>query len=104
MKNMVLALGLGLGLGGGFAGGAEARGVIENACLRSDRPAANRVLCGCIQRVADAVLTSGDQRKGARFFADPEMSQVAKMARGDADLRFWQKWEAFSDGAVKYCQ
>jgi hypothetical protein len=104
MKNVMLALGLGLGLAGGVPAAAEARGAIESACLRSDRPAANRVLCGCIQRVADAVLTSGDQRKGARFFADPELSQTAKMARGEADLRFWQKWEAFSDGAVKNCQ
>lgn len=104
MKNVMLALGLGLGLAGGVPVAAEARGAIEGACLRSDRPAANRVLCGCIQQVADAVLTSGDQRKGARFFADAELSQAAKMGRGDADRLFWQKWEAFSNGAVKYCQ
>ena len=104
MKNVVMALGLGLGLSAGVAGAAQARGVIETACLRSDRPAANRALCGCIQQVANAVLTSGDQRKGARFFSEPELSQDAKMSKGEADRQFWQKWENFAAGAVQHCQ
>lgn len=104
MKNVVLVLGFGLGLAGGIAGAAQARGVIETACLRSDRPAANNVLCGCIQQVANAVLASGDQRKGARFFSEPELSQDAKVARGEADRQFWLKWEIFAASAVKHCQ
>ncbi len=105
MKNVVLALGLGVVLAGGLASSAaQARGVIENACLRSDRPAANRVLCNCIQQVADAVLTSGEQRQGARFFADPHLSQDAKMSTRETDREFWLRWEAFAAGAVKYCQ
>jgi hypothetical protein len=104
MKNLGLALVISLGFASGVAGAAEARGTIESACLRSDRPAANRVLCACLQQVADAVLSPGEQRKGARFFADAELSQLAKVSQSATDKTFWEKWEVFSATAVKYCQ
>lgn len=81
-----------------------ARGAIETACLRSDRPAAGRALCGCLQRVADATLSAGEQTRGAAFFADPHKSQEAKASDRAADEAFWAKWEAFADTAVKNCQ
>lgn len=105
MKHAFLALGLGLTLATAFAPQpASARGVIETACLRSERPAANRALCGCIQTVADAVLSSSEQRRGAKFFADPDLSQEVKMSDRRSDDLFWDKWESFADGAVRHCQ
>jgi len=105
MKQSFLALGLGFAIIAAVAPGqAMARGTIEKACLRADRPAATRALCGCIQSVADATLNSSDQRRGAKLFAEPEESQAVKMSNRRADELFWAKWERFADGAVKYCQ
>jgi len=105
MKQPLVALGLGFALlASSIPADAMARGTIERACLRADRPAANRVLCGCIQTVADATLSSSDQRRGAKLFADPEESQAVKMSDRRSDEVFWDKWERFADGAVKYCQ
>ena len=37
-------------------------GVITRACMKSDRKAANRNLCRCIQAVANKTLSRSDQR------------------------------------------
>jgi hypothetical protein len=52
-----------------------AAGPIERACLGSDRKAANRATCGCIQQVADTTLRGSDQRRAAKFFTDPDQAQ-----------------------------
>lgn len=82
----------------------QAAGTIERACLASDRPASGRALCACLQIVADAVLSSSEQRRGAAFFADPHKSQEAKASDRPSDEAFWMKWELFADTAVKHCQ
>jgi len=105
MKHIGLALGLGLITAVTLAAQpAEARGTIETACLKADRPAATTELCGCLQVVADAVLSPGEQRFGAKLFADPDLSQATKVSNRRSDELFWEKWELFSEGAVKYCQ
>lgn len=105
MKQLVLALGFGLVFAAALAPRVgEARGVIESACLSSDRPTASRVVCGCLQAVADAVLSPGEQRRGAKFFSDPDLSQATKISNRRADVLFWEKWEEFAEGAVQYCQ
>jgi hypothetical protein len=102
MKHLVLALCL--SFGALAAAPAEAGSVIEKACLRSDRPAAGRALCGCLQKVADAVLSSSQQKRGATFFADPHKSQEVKASQHPSDDAFWDRWEVFAATAVKHCQ
>lgn len=77
---------------------------IERACLKSDRAAASAALCSCLQTVADAVLSSSYQRKGAAFFADPHKSQEVKASSRASDDAFWEQWEVFAATAEKYCE
>ncbi len=79
-------------------------GPITNACLRSDRDAANRQLCACIQRVANQTLNGGDQRQVAAFFKDPDKAQNVRMSQSDRDDAFWDRYKAFSEAAAASCQ
>lgn len=83
---------------------AVAGGPIETACNKSDRRAASRSLCACIQEVADASLSSSHQRRGAAFFADPHKSQDVRMSDRSSDERFWEEWKAFGAAAAQYCR
>ncbi|TYB80617.1 hypothetical protein [Maritimibacter fusiformis] len=102
MKRTIAALALGMAMFS--AAPAQAGGIIENACLGSDRPGRTRVLCNCIQQVADTVLSSSEQRRGAKFFKDPHETQVLRMSASRSDAAFWQKWQVFGATAEKYCQ
>lgn len=85
-----------------FASGASA-GVIERACLSSNRPAANRSLCGCIQKVADSTLDRRDQRLAAKFFRDPHMAQEVRQSDSRSHEIFWQKYKKFGASAESSC-
>lgn len=77
---------------------------LERACLNSDRAAASRALCDCIQRVADQMLTRSDQRLAARFFKDPQRAQdVRQSDRADHEA-FWKRYRDFGDSASKICE
>lgn len=80
-----------------------AAGPIERACLNSDRRAANRQVCGCIQQVADMTLRGADQRRAARFFADPDSAQDVRMSKSDRDNEFWDRYKAFGAAAESQC-
>ncbi|RMD94619.1 MAG: hypothetical protein D6811_02425 [Alphaproteobacteria bacterium] len=82
---------------------AATAGPIETACLRSGRPAASPALCGCIQQVADIVLTRSDQRLAAKFFTDPDLAQSIRQSDSRAHERFWQKYRSFGETAEAYC-
>lgn len=82
---------------------AEA-GPIENACLRSGSDTASPALCGCIQQVADMTLARGDQKRAARFFADPQQAQDVRMSKAASDNAFWQRYVNFGSTAEAYCQ
>ena len=82
---------------------ASFAGPIERACLNSDRKAANRALCNCVQQVADQTLRGGDQRKAAAFFRDPDRAQKVKMSKRDGDDSFWDRYKAFGAQAEAYC-
>ncbi|WP_102109620.1 hypothetical protein [Oceaniglobus roseus] len=82
---------------------AEA-GMIERACLGSERKAANRALCGCIQQVADLTLDRRDQRMAARFFRDPDRAQVVRQSSSRRDEDFWKKYIQFGSTAEAYCR
>ncbi|WP_022704365.1 hypothetical protein [Pseudorhodobacter ferrugineus] len=78
-------------------------GPIESACLKSDRKAASRALCGCIQQVADMTLSGGEQRKAAKFFRDPDQAQKVRMSKSDRDNEFWARYKNFGETAGAYC-
>ncbi len=80
-----------------------AAGPVDKACNQSDRKAANRSVCSCIQQVADMTLSGSDQRRAASFFKDPERAQSVKMSKRDADDAFWDRYKAFSQQAEAYC-
>ncbi len=83
---------------------ADARSTIERACLRSDRSAASRPLCGCIQRVADQMLTRRDQRMAAKFFRDPHMAQEIRQSDVAWHEAFWKRYTAFGTTAGNICR
>lgn len=78
-------------------------GPIESACMRSDRKAANRALCGCIQQVADMTLKGGDQRRAAKFFRDPDLAHTTWISQKPADDAFWDRYKQFGAMAEAYC-
>ena len=83
--------------------GASAAGPISGACLKSDRQAANASLCGCIQEVADQVLRGPDQRRAAKFFADPDKAHETWMSQATKDDAFWERYKAFGASAQASC-
>lgn len=84
-------------------GAAAHAGMIERACLKSERSAANRTLCGCIQQVADSTLDSKDQRMAVKFFKDPHMAQVIRQSDNSSHEVFWKKYKVFGATAQSYC-
>ncbi len=86
-----------------FLPAAAFAGPIERACLNSDRKAATRALCGCIQQVADVTLRSGDQRRAAAFFRDPDQAQKIRLSKRGGDDAFWLRYKAFGEQAEAYC-
>ncbi len=80
-----------------------AAGPIERACMRSDRDAANRAICSCIQQVADMTLRNGDQRRAAQFFADPDRAHETWMSQRESDDAFWERYKNFGATAEAYC-
>lgn len=89
----------------GLAYGATpaSAGIIERACLNSDRAAGNRALCGCIQNAANRTLSGGDQRAAARFFRDPDRAQQVRMSSRASDRAFWERYRAFGSYAERVC-
>lgn len=78
-------------------------GPIQSACMRSDRDAANRALCSCIQQVADMTLASADQRRAAKFFADPDKANETWLSQRASDDAFWDRYKNFGQTAEAYC-
>lgn len=78
-------------------------GPVERACMRSDRASANSQVCSCIQRAADATLSGSEQRRAARFFADPDQAQTTRVSRSNSDNAFWTRYRAFGQAAQAYC-
>lgn len=76
---------------------------IERACNRSDRDAANRAVCACIQQVADTSLSSADQRRAAGFFNNPDKAQDVRLSDTTRDDAFWERYMAFGQKAEAYC-
>ncbi len=76
---------------------------IERACLKSDRKAANRSLCGCIQDIADLTLSQTEQRRAATFFSQPHKTQEIRQSDARRDEIFWKRYKSFGSQAKTYC-
>ncbi len=77
---------------------------IERACMKSDRAAGNRAICGCIQDAANLTLTNRDQRLAATFFADPHRAQEIRQSDRRQHESFWQRYKNFGQTAEAYCR
>ena len=86
-----------------FVAGLAHAGPIGNACLKSDRKAVSRSLCGCIDQAADLTLSGSDQRRVAKFFNDPEAVQKVKLSDTDRDDEFWTRYRNFGETAQGLC-
>ena len=98
MKHAVLAA-----VGLVFGALAAKAGPIDTACMASPRGGGSVELCVCIQQVADATLSSSDQRRAAKFFADPEEAQRVKLNDSNAAEAFWQRYADFGAAAEMVC-
>lgn len=100
-KSHFLAAGLAAGLA--LVAGAAVAGPIERACNKSDREAATRSLCACIEQAANMTLSSSDQRRAVSFFKDPERAHEVWMSKSRGDDAFWERYKAFGAQAEALC-
>ena len=106
MKQIGYALVLGALTLPALATAANAGSAIAGACMAT-RGATQPTLCGCIQTVANGVLSPAEQQRGAKIFLEPHMSQeIRASARraNSSDAVFWEKWRVFGERAAKNCQ
>jgi len=102
MKKTILALSL-VVLAIPLGASVVQAGPIERACLASNRQAASRAVCACIQSVADQTLRGGDQSRAAKFFANPDRAQEVRMSKRNSDNEFWARYKAFGTTAEASC-
>lgn len=104
---LVISVIAGLAACGGSGGGngtPSARGEVRSACMDSGRKNATAALCGCVQSVADDMLSASDQRRAARFFDDPQLAQETRQSDRRRDETFWTRYRAFTDQTTTVCQ
>ncbi|MBU2994703.1 arginine transporter [Octadecabacter sp. 1_MG-2023] len=80
-----------------------ATGDISRACLAADRSAATTSLCSCVQRVANAELSSSDRSRVARFFGDPEFAHSIRISDTTANDAFWRRYQSYVSKARSQC-
>ncbi|MCF6444026.1 hypothetical protein [Nereida sp. MMG025] len=102
MKHLLIIAALAVAAPVVTAPSAEAK-IIKRACMQSDRKAANRSLCGCIQQAADATLSRSDQRLASKFFKDPHRAQEVRQSDNRSHETFWRKYKNFGQTAQAYC-
>ncbi|MCO6381325.1 MAG: hypothetical protein JXQ91_18650 [Vannielia sp.] len=101
LSSIVLCAAMALPAATTFSTPAEAK-VLERACNKSDR-GASRSLCSCIQRVADFELSRSEQKKGAKFFKEPQLAQDTRQSDHPGNEVFWKKWKKFGVTAAASC-
>ncbi|MEP2531334.1 hypothetical protein [Shimia sp.] len=85
-----------------FSTMAEAS-TMSRACLRSDRPAATRSMCRCIQQVANQNLSRTDQKMAATFFSEPHKAQVIRQSDRSSHEKFWLRYKEFGSVVAASC-
>lgn len=103
MRRMGLALALAALWGLGACGGGRVSGDIGRACIAAGRGEASPQLCSCVQGIADQTLSTGEQRRAAAFFEDPDLAQRMRTSDDPRTERFWERYRAFADYAEAVC-
>ena len=80
-----------------------ATGPIFKACMRSDRKARSRSLCGCIQVSANRSLSDSQQARAVKFYNNPQLAQDTKRSDKRSDERFWEAYETYARRAKANC-
>ena len=80
-----------------------ATGPISQACLQSSRKAKSRSLCGCIQSVANQILSPGQQRRSVEFYSNPHLAQQIRQSDKPVDEKFWNAYKAYGVRAEQKC-
>ena len=101
MKKHVLVAALGAGL---LVGSVAEAGPIKRACMKSDRSAASRELCSCIEKVARPMFSRSEERRIARFFKNPDLTQEVRASSRASDERFWEKYQRWGELAEARCR
>lgn len=78
-------------------------GPISSACKKSDRKAATRSLCNCLQSVANGELSHSDQRLAASFFKDPHKAQEIRQSDRRSHEKFWLRYKDYGQTAATMC-
>ncbi len=86
----------------GLLGAVQAQ-TIERACMRSDRDAKSRALCGCIQQAADLTLNPSDQKLASSFYKDPQKAQDMRQSPSRTHERFWDRYREYAQVARTFC-
>lgn len=102
MKSVILAAAIAV-VGMYVSSGVALAGPIERACMASDRSAANRAVCGCIQQAANQTLGGSDQRRAAKFFGNPDQAHDVWMSKNNSDDAFWDRYKIFGATAEASC-
>lgn len=84
--------------------GPRVNGAIAEACVDSDRRAANAALCNCIGQVASRELSRSDQRQLISFFKDPERANDIKIDDRPPAEAFWERYRGFTRAAERSCR
>ncbi|WP_158966539.1 hypothetical protein [Chachezhania sediminis] len=103
MKHFIITAALGACILVGMPNTADAGSIVERACRESARRAASESLCRCIQNVASKTLSRSEQRKVAKWFADPHKAQEARQSDRDRDEELWQRYRIFGETAARTC-
>lgn len=86
----------------GSCGGVS--GEIGEACVASPRGGASARTCGCVQGVANRMLSGSDQARVAAFFDDPDRAQALRVRDDAASEALWRRYRAFADRAAAVCR
>ncbi|KPP90421.1 MAG: hypothetical protein HLUCCA08_15780 [Rhodobacteraceae bacterium HLUCCA08] len=100
---LILAALIPLAACGGGRSTGSATGEISRACLAADRAAASPVLCGCVQGVANRMLSSADRDRAADFFADPDYAHAIRFSDLPRNEAFWDRYREFITTAERTC-
>lgn len=102
MKKFICSAALALALIPFQASFSEA-GPISSACNKSDRKAASRRMCNCLQRVANSELSRTDQRLAATFFKEPHKAQEMRQSDRNNHERFWLRYKDYGQTVAALC-
>ncbi|WP_435139065.1 hypothetical protein [Pseudopelagicola sp. nBUS_19] len=88
-----------LSLSAGFADADE----LLRACNGSDRQAATKSMCNCIQMVANKSLNNSEQKLAASFFEQPHKAQEIRQSDRSNHETFWLRYKEFGTAVEDSC-